>query len=380
MKIGIDARMYRSGVAGIGRYSQNLIKNLLAIDQENQYVLFMTKEDIEEIQRQKAKGKMKMQNVKIIKTDIAHYSIAEQTKLPRIIEREKCDLVHFLNFNYPVGYKGKFISVIHDLTLHFFPEVARQTNFIKRTAFEYVMKKACQNAEKIIAVSQSTKADIIKVFKTPSEKIEVIYEAADDKIIKGVETNLINLLKKKYKIDSPVILYVGQFRPHKNLPSLVEAFNEIRKSTACRLVMLGKTDPKYQSLQKAVSKSQFKNEIVMPGFVSDEELAAWYKLASCFVFPSLYEGFGLPGLEAMRSGTPVVSSNVSSLPEIYRDAAIYFDPFKIEEISAKIKSVLVDKDLRARLTKRGKEIAHLYTWKKTATQTLEVYKEILTKS
>jgi len=367
--------MYRSSVAGIGRYSQNLIKNLLEIDSENQYILFMTSADAEEYQKGLLKASLKYQNdnVKIKIVDIPHFTLAEQTKLPKILEREKLDLMHFLNFNYPVSYKGKFITTIHDLTLLFYPETAKKTNFIKKNAFRFVMKKACQNSAKIIAVSESTKKDIIKTFKINSEKIKVIYEASDDKTFAQTTKEDLERLKEKYNLKTPVILTVGQFRPHKNLPALVEAFSKLRKEIPSKLVILGKPDSKHTRLYEAIDKDKVKNDILLPGFVDNKELALWYKIASVFVFPSLYEGFGLPGLEAMMVGTPVVASNQSSLPEIYQDAALYFDPFNLEDISAKIKEVMTDKNLRDKLIQNGLRVSRQYSWKKTAEETLKLY-------
>jgi len=397
MKIGIDGRMSRSSTAGIGRYSQNLIKNLLEIDHENQYMFFMTDEDEKEFKVQKSKFKMTNQNVKIKLTNISHYSLAEQTKLAGIIAREKCDLVHFLNFNHPVRYKGKFIVTIHDLTLLFYPEAARKTNFAKQWAFRYILKKACQNAAKIIAVSENTKNDIIKTFQVAPEKISVIYEAADDPTspaqggLRGaskkfnchselVEESPVNtgtrtsreILRLTAQDDKPIILYVGQFRRHKNIEGLLKAFAIVKKDIPSKLVLLGKVPTNFKIDNKALLR-----DTLMPGFVSDEELATWYKLASVFVFPSFYEGFGLPGLEAMAAGVPVVSSNRSSLPEIYQDAALYFNPLKPQEIADKIKLVLKNDKLRESLIEKGKIIAGKYSWEKTARETLKIYKEIL---
>lgn len=385
MRIGIDARMYRSSVAGIGRYSQNLIKNLLdlpagkaGIDREDEFILFMTDDDYREFKNAKAQMSNAKQNpnVKIQITNIAHFSVAEQTKFGKIIENEKLDLMHFLNFNYPVRYRGKFIITIHDLTLYFYPDTAKKSNILKRNAFKYVMKSGCQNALKILADSQSTKNDIIKVFKTPSNKIDVIYFAADDKTFANIDSHQIDALKHKYNINQPVILCVSQFRPHKNLPSLIEAFDLIKKDLDCKLVFLGKPDPKHHRFTSALDNSPNKRDIIMPGFVCDEELAAWYKVATVFCFPSLYEGFGLPGLEAMMAGTAVVSSNTSSLPEIYSDAALYFDPFKIQDIADKLKVAISNEKLRLSLIEKGKIQANKYSWKKTAEETLKIYKSI----
>lgn len=367
MKIGIDARLYRSSAAGIGRYSQNLIKNLLELDKENEYMLFMTPAD-----RQEFKSHAKQNsNLKIVVTDISHYSLAEQTKLPKILEKEKLDLMHFLNFNHPVKYRGKFIVTIHDLTLLFYPETAKRTNFIKQWGFKYVFKNACQKATRIIAVSESTKKDILKTFNINAQKIKVIYEAADDKSSKDIKTEDIKTLKHKYNIKGPVILYVGQFRRHKNIEGLLKAFEILKKEIPAKLVLIGKIPEGFR-----VDNEAFLSDTLTPGFVSDEELTAWYKIASVFVFPSFYEGFGLPGLEAMTAGTPVVASNRSSLPEIFQDASLYFDPSKPQEIADKMRMVISDKVISDQLIKKGKIQAKKYSWKKTAQETLKIYNSI----
>ncbi len=382
MKIGIDARMYRSSVAGIGRYSQNLIKNLLVLDKKNQYILFMTPADKKEFEKMKIENSLQIKNckLKIIEIDIPHYSLSEQTKFSKVIKKEKLDLMHFLNFNYPVLHDGKFISVIHDLTLLFYPETARKNSILKRFAFKYIINQACQNSQKIITVSQNTKGDLIKVFNINKEKIKVIYEAADDKIFQKSSISDINKIKQRYAIsDKPIILYVGQFRPHKNLKRLIDAFKILRRKQSLKLVLIGKID-KNSEINLLVDKYKYRRDILITGFVSNKELTSWYKIASVFVFPSLYEGFGLPGLEAMTAGTPVAASNRSSLTEIYQQAAIYFDPFNPSDIADKIKKVLIDKKLKASLIQKGYVQVKKYSWEKTAKETLNLYRQILTKS
>lgn len=372
MKIGIDARLYRSSAAGIGRYSQNLIKNILTIDSNNQYVLLMTPEDAVEFKKQQ-----NFSNVKILETPIAHYSLAEQTSLPRLIKKEKCDLWDFLNFNFPVFYKGKFISTIHDLTLFYYPG-RNKNSFIYKFAYKYLFKKACQNSTRIIAVSESTKKDILNTFTINKNKIEVIYEAADDKTFGNADVNVLKRVKEKYITENvPILLYVGQWRPHKNLPRLISAFDKIRASRKIKLVIAGKPDETFPEIQESIDKSPYLSDIIIPGFVTDEELAAWYELATVFVFPSLYEGFGLPGLEAMKAGLPVVSSNKTSLPEIYQDAALYFNPEDVDDIKDKLIKVLDNTSLRQSLVDKGFSVVKKYSWRQTAIQTLKLYKEIL---
>lgn len=373
MKIGVDLRMYRSSVAGIGRYSQNLIENLLKLDKTNRYIFFMTSDDIKEIN---PKSEIRNPKHKVVEVNIPHYSIAEQTKLPKIIEKENVDLMFFTNTNYPVRYRGKFIVAIHDLTLYFFPETARKNNFLRRKAFNFVLKNAVQKSAKIITDSENTKKDILKVYHPDPGKIKVIMLAADDKKLAEPSPEIIEKLKSKFNIEGPVILYVGQFRAHKNIANLVRAFDIVRKNLSAKLILVGKPDPNYTELVETIDKSPYKSDIIEPGFVSDEDLSAWYKLSKCYAFPSLYEGFGLPALEAMTAGTAVVTSDRSSLPEVCGEAAVYFDPENADVMADKIIMVLTDENLRNKLIEKGKIQAAKFSWKVTAEETLKIFKSV----
>lgn len=376
MKIGIDARLYRGSTAGIGRYSQNLIKNILELDQENEYILLMTTEDEQEFKAQSEKLKAENRNVIIVITDIGHYSLAEQTKLSKILEEQKCDLWHFLNFNLPVNFKGNYVVTIHDLTL-FFYEGRNKKSFIYKLAYKYIMSRACKNSKKIIAISEHTKHDIEQVFKINPEKIKVVYEAADDKEFCQVSSETISKIKNKYDLtEEPVILYVGQWRPHKNLTGLIQAFNELRKTVKAKLVIVGKVDLAFPEVSESIDISPNKSDIIKTGFVSEEELTAFYKLANVFVFPSYYEGFGLPGLEAMTAGLPVVSSDRTSLPEIYGKAAIYFNPSDIFDMKDKILSVIQNPEAAEELKLEGQKVISQFSWAKTAQETINIYKQV----
>ena len=184
-------------------------------------------------------------------------------------------------------------------------------------------------------------------------------------------------MKLNYKIgDVPTILYVGQWRPHKNLTGLIDAFNELRKSVPAKLVIVGKIDPAFPEVSEAIDISPYKYDIIRTGFVSEEELAGFYKLANVFVFPSFYEGFGLPGLEAMAAGLPVAASDRTSLPEIYGAGAIYFNPSDPIDMMEKIKQIICDLEVSSRLKIEGAKVFKKFSWVKTAQETLEVYKQI----
>lgn len=376
MRIGIDGRLYRAAAAGIGRYSRNLIGNLLEIDHDNEYVLFMSTEDKLEFENLKNSFEIKNLKFKIVTTDIPHYSLSEQTKFLKILNRQKLDLMHFTNFNFPVRYKGKFVATIHDLTLFYYPG-RHKKGIMAKLAYKYVMKKACGKAAKIIAVSSSTKNDIIKTFKTNPQKIQVIYEAADDKVFAAPLPSEIDKIKRRYAVsDLPVILYVGQWRPHKNLAGLIRAFAILRKDVPAKLALVGKVDHAYPEVFETIDKEGVLRDIIMPGFVEEKELAVWYKIAAVFVFPSFYEGFGLPGLEAMAAGTPVAAANRTSLPEIYQDGAVYFDPADPHAIASAITKVIKDQNLRRQMIQKGYQIVKQYSWRKTAEETLRIYKSL----
>jgi glycosyltransferase involved in cell wall biosynthesis len=286
-----------------------------------------------------------------------------------------------LNFNYPVKYRKPFVVVIHDMTLFFYPETAKKTNFIKEFAFKYVFKKALYNSKKIIAISENTKKDILEIFPVKPEKIAVVYEGADDNSIGANGLSQAEkdsqALKLRYALgDMPVLLYVGQFRAHKNIPGLIQAFNILSEKLPAKLVLVGKVDPNYQELVEAIDKSAYKEDIVMPGFTSDNELRAWYKTSNIFVFPSFYEGFGLPGLEAMTARLPVAASDCASIPEIYGRAAIYFDPSNPADIANSILKVLTDEKLKSYLVEEGRKTVKKYSWRKCAEATLKIIREI----
>jgi len=379
MRIGIDARFFGSIGKGLGRYTQKLIENLGKIsaqggpasdwDKENQYFIFLRKENWEEYQ---PSGK----NFTKVLANIPWYGIREQLQLPGILKKHNLDLVHFPHFNVPIFWKGKFVVTIHDLILFHYPTRRASTlspllYFIKKTAYKKIIKNAIQKAQKIIAVSKHTQKDIIEHFHVPEEKVFVTYEAVDIASTPAKDTAR-NILKK-YGIIKPYILYVGNAYPHKNLERLVLVFREVaRKHPHLHLVLVGKEDYFYKKLKKFVRDNWVK-QIAFTDFVPDEDLGAVYREALLYVFPSLYEGFGLPPLEAMARNLPVVSSNASCLPEVLGNAACYFDPNALGEIAEAVEKVATDNELRKKLIAAGQEQIKKYSWEKMARETLEIY-------
>jgi len=369
MRIGIDARFYGSLGKGLGRYTQKLIEYLEKIDGENQYFIFMREENWEEYQP-------KRKNFTKVMANIPWYSFREQVFFPKILKRNRLDLVHFPHFNVPYFYKGKFIVTIHDLILFRFPTKKATTlspvlYFFKRLGYRAVMNRAVRKAQAIIAVSNFTKKDILDNFRIDPQKIFVTHEAADMKDF--LPDMACDDILKKYGIMKPYILYVGNAYPHKNLERLVLAFQEaVKKHPSLSLVMVGKSDYFYRSLNKFVKDNNADN-VIFTGEVDDRHLNSIYRESKLYVFPSLYEGFGLPPLEAMSMDVPVISSSSSCLPEILGDAAYYFDPIGISEISEVIDRVITDICLRQKLIKNGKEQIQKYSWIDLARKTLDIY-------
>lgn len=370
MRIGIDARFFGAIGKGLGRYTQKLIENLENIDDRNQYFVFLRRENWNEY-------KSRSKNFTKVLADIPWYTLREQVQMPKILDKCGLNLVHFPHFNVPFSYRGKFVVTIHDLILFRYPTRRASTlsvpaYFFKKKAYHRVIKNAINNANRIIAVSKHTKADILENFNTPPEKIAVTYEGVDIGDVALPETA--QTILDKYGIMKPYILYVGNAYPHKNLERLVLAFREvIKKHSGLKLVLAGKEDYFYKRLKK-FSKDSKVSEVVFPGHIEEAHLPIIYREAKLYAFPSLYEGFGLPPLEAMARNIPVVSSNTSCLPEILGSAAYYFDPRGLSEIAEAIEKVLTDNPLRKKIIAAGSEQIRKYSWKKMAQETLEIYK------
>jgi glycosyltransferase involved in cell wall biosynthesis len=369
MRIGIDARFYGIVGKGLGRYTQKLIEHLEKIDGKNQYFIFLRKENWEDYQP-------KRNNFTKIMANIPWYSLREQIFFPKILKKRRLDFVHFPHFNVPYFYKGKFIVTIHDLILFRFPTKKATTlspffYFFKRLGYRAVINRAVKRAKTIIAVSNYTKKDILDNFKVDPQKIFVTHEAADTK--NHLPDMAHDEILKKYGIMKPYILYVGNAYPHKNLERLVKAFQEaVKKHPGLNLVMVGKNDYFYQRLSKFVRNNNIAH-IVFTGEVDDKHLNAIYRESKLYVFPSLYEGFGLPPLEAMHMDVPVICSDSSCLPEILGEAAYYFDPRGVFEISDSIDKVITDIPLRQKLIENGRKQIRKYSWVDLAKKTLEIY-------
>jgi len=368
MRIGIDCRLYSSNFTGIGRYVHELVDWFIRLNNEekrtHELVLFFNNPEFKDFVPPNLSVKKVLVNAK-------HYSFAEQTRFLKILNKENCDIVHFPHFNIPIFYRKPYIVTIHDLTLSFFPG-QKMTKWYHRLAYNWTIKNAVKKAKKVVAVSENTKNDVMEHLKIPEEKIKVIHNGVSDFFRLLQEPAVTKKTLKKYKIEKQFLLYTGVWRNHKNLPNLIKAFNILKnqKNINLQLVITGKEDPHYPEIKEEIKKLNLENDIITPGLVSEEELLHIYNAALLYVFPSLYEGFGLPPLESMKCGTPVVASNTSCIPEVCgEDNAIFFDPYSPEKIADKIEYLYKDADLQAELVEKGYQHANKFTWERAARTT-----------
>jgi len=362
-RIVIDAREWGSST---GRYISNLVRQLerLAPDGD-EYVVLMKPRDL-------AAWQPVRPDFRKLACPYQEFTLwGEQVGLRRQLRGLKPDLVHFGKDNQPVFYRGRVVTTMHDLTTVRFVNPAKLWPVFKfrQLVYRWVVKRVAQRSAAILTGSDFVRDDLVQFTGVDPAKITVTYEAAD--VIKDSPEPVGGLAGKRF------IMYVGRPTPHKNLERLIEAFELLRaRQPDLVLVLAGKQDANYRRIEAAVQKAN-KQAIVFTGFVSEGQLRWLYEHCAAYVFPSLSEGFGLPGLEAMAHGAPVVASNATCLPEIYGRAARYFDPLDAAAMADAINEVLTDKNLRAELVKAGRAQAAKYSWQDMAKETLAVYASVL---
>lgn len=346
-----------------GRYARTLVNYLQDLDNTNEYVVLLSPDDYDTWLPQN-------KNFTKMLCPYKDYSFSEQTGLKKMLDAMKPDLVHFTMTQQPIFFQGKTVTTMHDLTILRFdnPSKNKIIYTFKKIIYRFVCYAVAKKSVRIITPTSYVKTDIATCTGVKESKIKVISEGAS--FISNPARSIDDLRNKNF------IMYVGRPNPHKNLENLIRAFAVIVKTYPnLHLVLAGSKDQLYERLEK-------KYEHVVPniyftGYISDSRLRWLYENCEAYIFPSLSEGFGLPGLEAMSHGAPVISSSATCLPEVYGDAAIYFDPHDTDDISNKIITVLSNQKLRNLLVKRGKKRAKMYSWKHMAIETLSVYKSAL---
>lgn len=358
--IAIDARIINSST---GRYVERLVTYLQDVDTKNEYSILVPTKD-------KDFWKPHNKNFTVRTVDFDNYSFDEQLGFAVYLNKLKPDLVHFCMPQQPLAYKGKKVTTFHDLTL--VKTYNSDKNWLvfhaKQMVGKYVFRRVAKENNHIIAISKFTKKELQEFVPVPDENISVIYESSD---VSQVSPKRYPVPHKKY------ILYVGQQSDYKNIKRLGDAHQLLlSKYPQLGLVLVGKKNAAALKNEAYFNERKYKN-IHFTDFVSDQELSWLYSNAQAYVFPSLMEGFGLPGLEAMGYGTPVVSSNATCLPEVYGQAAHYFNPTDTSDIAEAFDQVLSDDALQTRLAKAGYKQIKKYSWKKQAQETHSVYKKVL---
>ena len=355
MRIGFDARMLDH--PGIGRYIKNILHAMIEQADGDNFVLYGDS------------GKLAVFNsFENRDYDVPVYSLREF--FSTYFGSEGLDLIHVPHFNISMYKKIKTVITIHDLIYLKFTKFLPVSKIIAAVP---LITNAVLKADKIIAVSENTKKDITERWPKTEDKIEVIYEAADPVFRRIDDEEEKERARKKYNLPKDIILFVGSLRAHKNIDRLIEAYKILKaKGISHKLVIVGRDNPKEQKTHAKMKE----DEVLYLGEIPQDDLVVIYNIAKAFVMPSLYEGFGLPVLEAFACGIPVAASNVSSMPEVTHDAALSFDPYNIEEMADAVYKILSDEGLRLSLIEKGSKRNSEFSWQIAAEKTLEVYRKI----
>lgn len=375
VRVAIDIRAISD--FGVGTYIRNVVRELGKLDLTDEYVLIGEAERIFDLTQLPP-------NFRSVDLTIPANSARGYLRLRQILRDEKCDLVHLPSLFWLPPYLPPcpYIITVHDVLDYMY----RATNHsgLRGTLHFYSTRMVLKNAARILAVSNFTKNDLSRLFSIPCDRIEVIYNAIDERFLQGHSTaEEQQFIAERYQVNYPFILYAGRISPHKNLIRIIEAFSSLKAELSkddlysdLKLIIIGDEVSRHPDLRRTVVKSGVQNDVRFLGFVPIDVLRIFYDTAKVFVFPSLYEGFGLPPLEAMAHGTPVVTSNTSSLPEVVGGGAVLVNPENVFEIRKSLYRALTDQALRDKLKIRGYEQVKRFSWQSSVARLIEVYREL----
>ena len=367
MKIGINGRFLAAKRTGVQRAAYNLIRALVSVDHTNEYVLFTSEDQLDNPDW--AKPNVTIVPSRIREGESLRNHLWEQFTLPRLATKEKVDLLHSPANLAPLFYKGRSVVHIHDLCFVVNPQ---WFSFSFRTLYNLVIPRLARRAAKVITNSNNSRNDLLQFCDLQAERVSQVYWAVDDLFMNPDPTPM----DPDWRL-SDYILYVGSLEPRKNIGTLLRAYEILRERNPhlkTKLVLIGGESPLFAEVRLKVKN--FKDDILFKGFVNDYILRDFYRHATLFVYPSLYEGFGLPPLEAMASGVPVVTTMTSSIPEVVGDAALMVSPHDAVGLAETMGRVLADPAIRAKLIARGREQVRKFNWYRVARNTLAVYYEV----
>jgi len=373
LRIGIDytAAIFQS--AGIGRYTRCLVDALVAMDRDNEYRLLAVGASPQAI------GQERRPNVRMVRIPLSERWASilwHRLRLPLWVDLwlGPVDLFHSPDFLLPPLRSGHSIVTVHDLSFIRVPECAHPG---LRRYLEDAVPRSVRRADLVLADSRNTKSDLIELLNVPVDKVRVVYAGVEPRF-HPLGSDVLEGARARYGLPEHFILTVGTLQPRKNYVRLMDAFALLCRATSCphRLMIVGGEGWMYERIYQRAEQPDITNRVIFKGFVEDEALPVLYNLADLFVFPSLYEGFGLPPLEAMACGTPVIASDVSSLPEVVGEAALLVDPLDVEAIAEAMRAGLFDQGLRDKMIGKGLERARQFTWARAAQSLLHIYEEV----
>ncbi len=378
MRIGIDYTAAVNQGAGIGRYTRQLVEALLALDARDEVVLLAAggarSGRAPGVGPLPAAGPWRM--VSLPFSERVMTILWHRLRLPLWVElfTGSLDLFHSPDFALPPVRQARTVLTVHDLSFMRVPECSQPS---LRSYLLRVVPPSVRRADVVLADSQSTRNDVIELLGASPDRVRVVYPGVDARFQRVQDAPALAAVRQRYRLPEHFMLGVGTLQPRKNLPRLIQAYAQLGADPDAKLVIAGGTGWMYEDIFRRVEELGLQNRVCFPGYVADEDLPALYTLAELFVFPSLYEGFGLPPLEAMACGTPVVASNVSSLPEVVGDAALMVDPRDVGALAGAMQRALSDPSLRSVMVQRGLAQARDFTWARAAEQLLQVYRGIL---
>lgn len=371
MKVAIDIRRVRD--YGPGTYTRNLVNTLARLDLETSYALLGTSADWTEL------GSLP-QNFALLEFDRGGTGARHDLRLGWALRRQKVHLYHSPYLITPWVLPCRHVVTVHD-TADFQDWLSDGSSLADLLRFQRV-RLGLLRARRILSVSQATRRDLQRIFGLPADRIEVVYNALDARLERTPTPEEVQRTLGRYSVASPYVLYAGNVKPHKNLPRLIEAFALVKDQLRghphyadLKLIIIGEDLSQHPQLRRAVIQSRTQQDVRFLGFVDPQTLSVFYARAAVFAFPSLHEGFGLPPLEAMAQGTPVVSSNAAALLEVLGEAAWFVNPENVFELSRGIRQVLLDEPLRKQLVERGRQQVRRFSWEESVRRVLEVYRE-----
>jgi glycosyltransferase involved in cell wall biosynthesis len=369
MRVAIDIR--RAGDYGFGTYIRNIVNQIARLDHETRYLLIGRPQHLGEFDPLP-------DNFELLEYPHDPGSFHTHLQLPWLLRERHVDILHMPWFYAPAMVPMKLVLTIHDLS----DVLARETGTtpIVQAGRLFFARRAVRRANHIFAVSHASKRDLARTFGVPETRISVVYNAVDDSFLNDPLPADADRILERHAVAGPYVLYAGAIKPQKNLPRLIEAFAVVKAELAVqpefadlKLLVIGEAPTRHAELRSAVVRARVREDVRFLGFVPQPTLRVFYARARAFLFPSLYEGFGLPPLEAMAHGTPVLTSNVSSLPEVFRDAALLVNPDNVFDIARGIRQILTDESLRQTLIRGGHARAHSFSWRQAAERVRESY-------